>query len=273
MDVNLNQDASLKDQAIKEIKSIRSRLWDENVLYTLEETNKEGTKIRDVAKAYGYANKQAYVNGIKWSYDLELISIQRVLEQPITGMTHSRPDGSDFQSFKTKNGVISYGENIARYTEPMTAAQAFGQWSFSRTNNNLDKSEYEYLKENKGVFEGVTNGHLHLILDPTYKYIGYANINTNNHKWNYGLASFSQDVANNSEKTSGISTEAKQASVSADFRKTLKESIKNAQFSIDAAENILENYPNTVKNVRGKLLSLIEDTKEIIRQSQALLNK
>lgn len=47
----------------------------------------------------------------------------------------------------------------------------------------------------------------------------------------------------------------------------LEEAVSNAQFKIDMAENLLENYPNTVRNVREDLIRLIEKSKALIERS------
>lgn len=310
-DHQLHQDAFLKQSVLHEVQNLRAKMWDENVVYVDKYGSQSNTRLRDVARAYGYTSKEAYVNALKWSKDLEIISIQRVLEQHITGISHTRPDGSGLGSIVTKHNVSSQGEIIsAGYSNDMSPSYTFNRWSFAKSSYRAGKSEYQCLLEANGVFN-TNNGHLHIILNPSYNYIGYAETISPKSKWSYGLASFGRKNPNNSEEPTGIvskksgntnketdksdkkdnnvekpsnqkkptDNESKKPNTNPDDKKSestnykamLLESIENARIEIDSANYILENYPKTIAKVRGKLIALIKETEQIIEESEALL--
>ena len=53
----------------------------------------------------------------------------------------------------------------------------------------------------------------------------------------------------------------------------LKKSIENNRMQVNVAKNLLENYPHTIKNVRSKLVKILEDSQQLISQAEALLEK
>lgn len=53
----------------------------------------------------------------------------------------------------------------------------------------------------------------------------------------------------------------------------LEEAVAKAQFQIDMAEDLLNNYPNTVRNVRGDLLRLIDKSKSLIDRANKTLGR
>lgn len=298
----LNQDARLKQEVLYEIQSLRAKMWDENAPYVKYGSSQTNTRLRDVAKSYGYTSKEAYANALKWSKDLEIISIQRGLEQNITGMSHTRPDGSDNSTIVTKNNVFSQGEIITGSHTQLSPSYSFNRWSFAKSSYRAGKSEYQCLLESNGVFNK-NNGHLHIILNPSYQYVGYAEINTFDHQLSYGLASFGRANPYNSEEVTGIVTKRKDntnkpveknepkeqenptnndnkkpdnkpskgQSEPTNYKAMLLESIENARIQIKSANYILENYPKTIAKVRGKLIDLIKETEQIIEESEALL--
>lgn len=284
--IDLHQDENLKAQALTEIKKIRSRLWDENILYVDGNSKNKSTRLQDIAKSYGYKSKEAYVNAIKWSNDLERIAIQRGFEQILTGLSHDRPDGSKYYSTITNNGISPASEILASNTREMNPALSFDQWSFKKSASRNNKSEYDLLIESKGE-HAKGNGHLYLILHPSFKYFGYADINNSGTEWNYAVGSFARNIDNNSEKSTGykgshklyvgeltsakVNSTNKDDTISDEFRIQLEKSIEEAETQINAAEYVLKELPYTVENVKDKLVKIIADTKLIIEESKALL--
>lgn len=285
----VNQTEEIKSGTLAEARQIRSKLWDENVLYTLDDNgNPKSERLQDVAKAYGYRSKEAYVNGLTWSQELEKIALQRAYEQTITGMSHNRPDGSRFSITSTSTGITPSGEILASSTSLECPSKAFDQWSFAPRKKYSNKSEYQLLLESNGVFNAA-NGHLHNILNPQFKHIGFAALNNTNSKWNYAVGIFSYKEANMTEASLNISGdynlyvgERKKESQLAeptkpkeetktdntDRKKRLEEAVANAKFQIEIAENLINNYPNTVKNVKGDLIKLIEKSKALIERAE-----
>lgn len=281
----LNQTEASKNEALAEVREIRSKLWDENVIYTLNDSgNPKSERLQDVAKAYGYRNKNDYVNGLTWATDLEKIAIQRAYEQTITGMSHKRPDGSSYSSITAKSGIRPSGEILASSTSLENPAKAFDQWSFAPRKKYNNKSEYQLLLESNGVFNSA-NGHLHNILNPQFKHLGFAALNNTNSKWNYAVGIFSFKESSVSEASVNLSGDytlhvgtgkkqpelipaEKEDKSDADKRKMLEKAIEDAKFQIQIAEDILNNYPNTVKNVRGELIRLIDKSKALIEKAE-----
>ena len=284
--VNLEQNQALRDEALREIKAIRAKMWDENVIYTNDEnSNPNKERLQDVAKSAGYKTKEEYVNSINWSTELEKIAIQRAFEQTVA-YSHDRPDGSSFFDIKSSNGVIPYGENLARITDRQSPKTAIYQWTFDK--DRAGYSEYDYLIKANGVCDD-DNGHLHLILDPEYDSFGLAVLNGVDPKWNIAVSNFGYDtssskatnlvgqyllyVGNPAGKKSTTITNSSSQTITDDERQSLEETVANAQDTIDAAEYIMENYPNTVKNVLGPLKTLIESQKTLISRANTMLGK
>lgn len=287
----LKQDEANKNQVLSEVRAIRSRLWDENILYTLDQnSNSKGERLQDVAKANGYASKEAYVNGLTWSNDLEKIAIQRAYEQTITGLSHQRPDGSKQTSAVTTNGIYPGAEILASSTELESPSKAFAQWSFEPSKKKNNKSEYQLLIEAKGVSDS-DNGHLHIILDPELKHIGFASLNTNE-KWNYGVGIFDFEISNNNQASSNLvgqyniytgdiknapkqeeKTEnpVKSNKLSKESIERLRTSVKNARQSIAGAEILMKTMPKFAKENGQKINDLIAKSEKIIDQAEKIL--
>ena len=71
-------------------------MWDEDVLYTLDNNNQANKTIRDTLEEVGITSKNEYLNLVKWSTDLEKIAIQRGFEVSANGFSHQRIDGSEY---------------------------------------------------------------------------------------------------------------------------------------------------------------------------------
>ena len=82
--IYLKQDENLKREILDTIKEIRSDIWDENVYYASSPEDVEKTRIREIAKRFGYNTKSEYVNAIKWNSELEKYAIQRAYENFLT---------------------------------------------------------------------------------------------------------------------------------------------------------------------------------------------
>lgn len=285
--VNLKQDEANKNETLNEIRAIRSRLWDENIYYTLDNSNKKSTKLQDIAKEYGYKSKDSYVNAVTWSNDLERIAIQRVYEQLLVDLSHDRADGTSFETTVTNNGIYANGENLAASTAQESPALAFSQWSFKPSQAKNGLSEYDILVNNKGV-KNSDNGHLHLILSPRFSHIGFASLNGAGSEWNYATLNAGVKNSSNNQSSTGYvgqyrlyvgkpskdtpKSQSKPANKAQSIEK-LREAVERAKKEIAAAEYIMENYPKTVANVKDQLLNLIAQSKELIRKAEPALAK
>ena len=289
---NLKQNEILKNEVLYEIRNIRSKMWDENILYTLDDTNSKAERLQDVAKANGYQNKEAYVNAIKWSINLEKIAIQRAYEQTITGLSHQRPDGSSMSTAVTISGIHPGAEILASSTDSQNPKRSFGQWSFEPSKRKNNKSEYQLLKEAKGV-ENAENGHLHKKHDPELKHIGFAALNTNA-KWNYGVGIFDFDISGNNQASANLVgsfniyagdiksapkienktvAPAKTTELSAASVEKLRTSVSNAKRTIAGAELLMKTMPKFAKENGAKINELIANSQKIIDQAEKILAK
>lgn len=285
---NLNQDENLKNQVLAEARAIRSRLWDENILYTLDEnSNSKSERLQDVVKSNGYANKEAYVNGLTWSNDLEKIAIQRAYEQTLTGLSHQRPDGSSMSTAVTISGIHPGAEILASSTEIENPAKSFYQWTYEASKNKNNKSEYQLIKEAKGVFN-LYNGHLHILLDPELKSIGYADLNTNS-KWNYSVGVFDYNVDNNQASANLVGSyniyagnikdapkieeekESNTKEISDETIEKLKKSVKKSEQTIAGAKVLMRTMPKFAKEHGQKIKELIANSQRIIDQAKKIL--
>lgn len=284
---NLKQNEILKNEVLYEIRNIRSKMWDENILYTLDDTNSKAERLQDVAKANGYQNKEAYVNGLTWSNDLEKIAIQRAYEQTLTGLSHQRPDGSNKSTAVSKNGIYANAEILAASTEIENPAKSFYQWTYEASKNKNNKSEYQLIKEAKGVFN-LYNGHLHILLDPELKSIGYADLNTNS-KWNYSVGVFDYNVDNNQASANLVGSyniyagnikdapkieeekESNTKEISDETIEKLKKSVKKSEQTIAGAKVLMRTMPKFAKEHGQKIKELISNSQRIIDQAKKIL--
>ena len=288
---SLNQNESLKKEVLAETRAIRSRLWDENILYTLNpDSNNKNERLQDVAKANGYPTKESYVNGLTWSSDLEKIAIQRAYEQTLTGLSHTRPDGTRNTTAVLTNGVYPGAEILASSTSTQGPAQAFSQWTFEPSSKRDGKSEYELLKDTRGVSDSY-NGHLHIILDPELKRIGFSTLNTNA-KWNYSVGIFDFETTSANAASSNIVGEfniyagdlakapktqektgnpVKSNKLSEDSIKRLRESVERARKSIAGAKILMDTMPKFAKENGTKLNGIIANSEKVIDQAEKIL--
>lgn len=264
------------DQFLMEVRGVRDKSWESNIPYTLDDNNEKGTTIRDIAKEFGYETKEEYINGIKWSNDLEKIAIQRSFEQTFTGLGSQRPDFSDFTT-ATVNGTHSDREVLTADTIDPKITDPIGKWSYGKIEKADNKSQYDFLLKENGV-RGDWNSSMHDLLNPEFKYVGFAEVKELGQKETFVTAEFAKNVANNNEEQSKIMGEYtlstgkyKGDEISDESRADIEASINEAEVQIKAAEDLIENYPKTVENVKDKLLLLIEDSKEIIKELRGLL--
>ena len=141
--LNLDQSEAMKNNSIMAIRDLRSKMWDEDVLYTLDNNNQANKTIRDTLEEVGITSKNEYLNLVKWSTDLEKIAIQRGFEVSANGFSHQRIDGSEYSDISLPNGIKSYSELLAYNSYGFTPQTAIDQLAFSKRANFNSKSEYE----------------------------------------------------------------------------------------------------------------------------------
>ncbi|MDO5047483.1 MAG: CAP domain-containing protein [Anaerococcus sp.] len=250
-------------------------MWDENVIYTTDTSNKEGKRLRETLEEYNITSKEAYLNLISWSKGLENIALQRAFEQIPTGLSHTRPNGSDWYSAKSFN-VETYAEILAGHSANMSPDLAFSLWF----------SEYEDLKANAGV-SNAANGHLHTILNPEFRSFAFAKVNGQD-KFNYGVGEFSYDPSENQNSLGHVGTytmylgsykpSTGSSSNSSDDEKIklylekLEKALEDSRMTVDAVNMLKKNYPNTIKNIVDDLDKLVAKAIKLQEEGQKILD-
>lgn len=192
----------------------------------------------------------------------------------------------------TINGIHPGAEILASSTDSQNPKRSFGQWSFEPSKRKNNKSEYQLLKEAKGV-ANADNGHLHIILDPELKHIGFAALNTNA-KWNYGVGIFDFDISGNNQASANLVgsfniyagdiksapkienktvAPAKTTELTAASVEKLRTSVSNAKRTIAGAELLMKTMPKFAKENGAKINELIANSQKIIDQAEKILAK
>ena len=158
---NLTDD---QEVGMRELRKLRGEMWDKNVPFN-------GSPLRQAAPS-----REAYVNGIAYDPGYALIALQRAVEEQHIfgmGMDHSRPynstnygnAGSAFTA--TINGHASSGENLHSVAN---MSKAMRDWGFG---------EVTALRAANGNWN-TSNGHLHSLINPANRYVGFAAAFTRN---------------------------------------------------------------------------------------------
>lgn len=276
--IYLKQDEKLKREILDNIKEIRSDIWDENVYYasSLEDVGK--TRIREIAKRFGYNTKSEYVNAIKWNTELEKYAIQRAYENFLTDGSYYRTDGEDPEEV-----VINlFGEDSREYNVwlkgDLTGQRAIYMWSIDKYEVLDRKSEYDLLLDLKGGLSD-DNKDLHNMLHPSVTQVGFGKVKNSKNGKTYGVMVDGHGLADSQKVTGYVGNykyyvgDPNVSPLSKDTEGELRSSIKQSEIQLEALENILENYPTTVANVVDKLYDLMDETYYLIRKSYALLGE
>ena len=282
--LNLKQDEANKSQTLAAIRDLRAKMWDENVPYISDaNSNPKNMKLRDYLKTKGITSKEAYVNSINWSTDLEKIAIQRIYEVTQTGLSHLRPDGSDCATATLPNGTRTYAEILAYNSDPYTPAKAFNQWAFGKRSNYGGKSEYDLLLESNGVYNN-GNAHLHIILDPEYNTMGLSINNSTDPNFvgvEFGYANNSGSNATGLVgeytmyfgKAKPETNPKKDKKLSKESREKLEEAVRKNKIQIEAAKLLMRMAPKKVANVKDQLLNLIKESEDLIKMAEKALQQ
>lgn len=159
---------------LQALRQLRGEMWDLNPRFTLH-LNSKPTHLQDIAAEYRLNNKQEYVNGFSIDHTLTRIAIQRAVEE--TGSkdytqtrkaNHIRPDGTDFWKAMV---------NPTFEDEAQTVEEALDAGSNLRDSilNRWGRSQLDGLNKVGGhsKYESV---YLHLLLNPQYRYYGFAQV-------------------------------------------------------------------------------------------------
>lgn len=151
--LDLDQKTS-RDAALKAVREARAHYYDDNIVF-------EGISLQNAVMSAGLT-RDDYVN-ISWDPALERIAIQRTAEELYSGsIDHRRPDGSEIWS-ATYKGTQSWGENLCQNSSATECVAS------------LIKPEEDALKAANG-YSAEGNGHLHGILNPRFRAIGFSYI-------------------------------------------------------------------------------------------------
>lgn len=142
------------------LKKLRGEMWDHNPYFNLD--GKAGTThLRDIATQYGLGTKEKYVNAVSIDEGLTRIAVQRAAEAS-TKFDHKRPDGTSADT-ATFNGRSHFSENLGAGTA--LSGAVYSLWGYG---------ELDGLNNKGGSFYG--GGHLHMLLDPRYRYFGFGEV-------------------------------------------------------------------------------------------------
>lgn len=170
------------DVGLPALKKLRAQMWDANPYYN--HTQYAGTtRLQDIASAYGLTTKDAYVNAVAIDGALTRISIQRAAEQQATsGLTHTRPDGT--RSFTaTVDAKGGFAESLSAGRDLEAAIlQGWGH------------GELRALNAARGGWNE-DNGHLHMMLNPKYRYYGFGEVTIPGTKYGIYAAAHASDDA------------------------------------------------------------------------------
>lgn len=276
--LDLNQSENNKQAALAALKAVRAEMWDKNVPYTYDtKSNSKNSKLRDVLKEKGINSKEEYLNYTKWSTDLEKIAIQRMYEVGITGMNHTRPDGSDLSTAKLPSGTRTFAEILAYNSAPFTPSKAFSQWVHGKRASFGNKSEYDLLLESDGVYND-GNAHLHIILDPEYNRMGLCINNTTDTNFvgvEFGYADKSGNKATglvgDYTMDFGKSSSTGNKGIDKKTRENLEKAVNENKTRIAAANLLLEMAPKKVADIKDQLLTLIKESEDLIKLAEKVL--
>lgn len=275
--IKLNQNEALKNEVLKQIKNLRAMAWDEDIYYTYEEDNSNNERLRDIAFNAGLRNKEEYVNAIEWNTELERYAIQLSYECIVTDFSYYRADGSDPNTLiEAMTGY--YGKNLGAYNpKTINPEIAFGIWSTDQLEEYNGWSQYELLKEYKGVFDQYTQD-IHYILDPLMGYVGYGQVYDKDSQSGYANVVLANVMAASSTHTTNLVGNYKlfvgdpnKKAVTASQEKALRSAISNAEMTISTVYDIMDNYPKTVAKVADKLYLQIDKANDLILRAKAAL--
>lgn len=174
---------------LEALKQLRGSMWDRNVPF-------EGTTLQQAAAAKGINSRDAYINNTFIDGGYTRIALTRAIEEyPLTNSAidapHERPTNdtcqlTDCTPFITAtiDGKVWYGgEVLAGGPDLRTAILTL--WG---------ENELPALKATSGRFStGVdgtpTNGHLHNLINPSFRYFGFADITVNGSRIQVGEVS------------------------------------------------------------------------------------
>lgn len=276
---NIKQDNANKEKTLEALRNVRAKMWDENIAYTMDQSNPNNMTLRDYLKTQGINSKEQYLKSITWSTDHEKLAVQRGFEVKLNGLNHNRPDGSSYDSAVLPNGTKTASEIIACNNMAMDPQIAINQWTFNPRARYNNMSEYDLLKESNGVYNN-KNGHMHIMLDPSFKTIGFASVNSNGDY--YGVAEFGINAPSGSEALNYVGEyEMRFGKVKEDSNNTskdnestiakLKAAVDKSNKTISAAELILEKYPNTIAEVRPEVEKLLVKYKALRAEAERRL--
>ena len=161
-------------------------MWDENVYYALSTEEVGKTRIRDLAKRFGYNTKSEYINAIKWNTELEKYAIQRAYENFLTDGSYYRTDGEDPEEML----INLFGEDSREYSVwlkgDLTGQRAIYMWSIDKYEVLDRKSEYDLLLELKGDLSE-DNKDIHNMLHPLVIQVGFGKVKNSKNGKTYGV--------------------------------------------------------------------------------------
>lgn len=174
---------------LQALRQLRGEMWDLNPYFSTDGMD-TSTRLRDIAAKYDLDSKEAYANAFTIDHSLTRISVQRAAEQP-GGLSHIRPDGTSPWT-ATVNGDQSWSESLAGGTD--LKGSILKSWGHG---------ELRALNAAKGVSNS-DNGHLHMMIDPKFKYYGFGQVYLRGSKYgNYSASQASEKPGTSTQMPAG----------------------------------------------------------------------
>lgn len=177
-----------REDGLPALKKLRGEMWDINPYFNYS-SQAGSTHLQDIARQYGLNTKEEYVNAVAIDNALTRIAVQRAVEAS-TKFDHKRPDGTSADT-ATFNGRSHFSENLGAGTALSEAV--YRLWGYG---------ELDGLNNKGGSFYG--GGHLHMLLDPRYRYFGFGEVTVPGTEYGtYTVAKASPDAFGGSALESG----------------------------------------------------------------------
>lgn len=158
--VNLTQ-TTVKNEALTGLYNLRKDMYARNPKFN-------GQPLQDYLRAKGITSSEQYATLPKWDDALERIAIQRAVETGVhKKYSHIRVNGeAPLEAVDQATGTRMQSEII--------------QWGYGMTDALTQSNAFAYGELNAlndvNGYSNNNNGHLHTLLDPDYRYYGFASI-------------------------------------------------------------------------------------------------
>ncbi|MEZ7898781.1 MAG: CAP domain-containing protein [Flaviflexus sp.] len=148
---------SIQSKAMPALRELRAKMYDDKeVLF-------DGKPLYQVVQDKGMTREQ-YINAVVWDTNMEKSALQRAYEQNVY-WGHTRPDGSSYKE----------ADLLGRWPAEILTTQADIAVAIADIENGSWAGERDDLIRYNGKFNNDT-GHLYNLINPNYRYYGFARV-------------------------------------------------------------------------------------------------